>query len=107
MKVLFLAIFLIVGQTGFAKVHCKSPTEEVRIDPKRKMVEIIQHGETRKLNIVSQNHHAYRLFGDSTYALPGGYVLGLKPLNQKSGQKRLTVFKYGAPVASLDKCRGN
>lgn len=97
MKAIGLMMVLLMAQTGFAKVNCSSSTEKVTIDPKHKLVEIIKDGKSNKLEIVGANHHAYKMFGDSTYQLPDGYVLGLKA-------KRLTVFRDGSPVASLSDC---
>jgi len=104
MKSIGLITLLLVGQLGYAKVNCTSPTEKVTIDPKRKIVEITRNGESKAVEIIGENHNAYQIFGDSTYELEGGYILGLKPLNSKSKAQRLTVFRNGSPVASLSEC---
>ena len=98
MKTILLTTILLTAQMGFAKVNCKTANEAVTIDPKKKLVEIVRNGESTKVRIVQANQTAYKLFGDSTYEIEGGYVLGLKA-------KRLTVFRDGAPVASLNECK--
>lgn len=98
MRTTALTIFLLFAQVGFAKVNCKTANEAVTIDPKKKIVEIVRNGESTKVRIVQANQTAYKLFGDSTYEIEGGYILGLKA-------KRLTVFRDGSPVASLNECK--
>ncbi|MEZ0393187.1 MAG: hypothetical protein ACAH59_13280 [Pseudobdellovibrionaceae bacterium] len=102
--ILFSLIFL-SAQLGMAKISCSSEADKVTIDTRAKEVEIIRNGHSKKLQILEQNHHAYRLFGEKTYALPGGYVLGLKKSGKSSANPRLTVFHDGEPVTSMPDCK--
>jgi hypothetical protein len=106
MKMLTLLTICLTAQLGFAKVNCSAEGEKVSIDPQHKEVEILRDGQIRKVQILAQNHNAYKLFGESTYKLEGGYVLGLKASKTKS-KKNLTVFLDGEPVASLNDCSVN
>lgn len=92
---------LLLSNLCLAKIRCSNEDEAITIDPHHKKVSILKDGHTTDLKIISKNHHAYKLFGDSTYEVQGGFILGIK---NTSASKNLTVFKDGAPVSSISGC---
>lgn len=105
MKSLIYALsVLLIGSSAFAAIRCAEGNEKIVVDPHRKEVEIIKDGQVKKVAIISRNSHGYGMFGEKTYELQGGYILGFEQRITGSPKKDLTVFKNGEPVASYHDC---
>lgn len=103
-RILFTGLIMLISSWSHAAIRCQSENEKIVIDPSSKEVEIVKDGHTKKVKIISRSEHGYGMFGEKTYELQGGYILGLKQRVTGSSKKDLTVFKNGSPVANYHDC---
>ena len=104
MKRLLLAIgILVFSIPSLAEVRCKDGKDQIVVRPQNKKVEVLRDGQLHQLKIVSRNHHAYRMFGESTFEVEGGIILGVQS-NNRDKKKDLTVFRNGSPISTYRNC---
>lgn len=104
MKRLFLtALAFLISATAWADLRCKDGEAQIVVRPQKKKVEVYRDGHLTQLDIVGKNHHAYRMFGENTFEVEGGIILGVKS-NKMDRKKDLTVFRNGSPVSTFKNC---
>jgi hypothetical protein len=97
------AMAFFISAAAWAELRCKDNESQIVVHPEKKKVEVVRDGQTHQLDIVGKNHHAYRMFGENTYEVEGGIILGVKS-NKVDRKKDLTVFRNGSPVSTFKNC---